>query len=71
MALGGQDNYPTNDFENIKSSLKLLKSKQPQKKTETPLEPNVPLSPLRTITEAATPQIPTRDNLLLLEVNIL
>ena len=31
MALGAQDNYPQNDFENIKSSLKLLKSKQPQK----------------------------------------
>ena len=32
MALGAQDNYPPNDFENIKSSLKLLKSKQPQKR---------------------------------------
>ena len=37
MALGAQDNYPPNDFENIKSSLKLLKSKQPQKTRETPL----------------------------------
>ncbi len=42
MALGSNDNYPqSNDFDNIKSSLKLLKNKQAQKKTETPLEPTV------------------------------
>ena len=41
MALGGQDNYPQNDFENIKSSLKLLKSKQTQKQSSIPPEPTV------------------------------
>ena len=40
MALGGQDNYPNNDFDNIKSSLKLLKSKQGPKR-EAPYESNV------------------------------
>ena len=45
MALGAQDNnYNNNDFENIKSSLKLLKSKQPQKRSEAPLEPTVCIS---------------------------
>ena len=37
MALGGGDNYPANDFENIKNSLKLLKSKQTQKQSNGPL----------------------------------
>ena len=41
MALGSQDNYPQNDFENIKSSLKLLKNKQSQKRSEGPSEPQV------------------------------
>jgi hypothetical protein len=31
MALGSSDPYSNNDFDNIKSSLKLLKSKQPQR----------------------------------------
>ena len=38
MALGGGDNYPSNDFENIKNSLKLLKSKQTQKQSTGPLQ---------------------------------
>ena len=42
MALGGQEHHQQNDFENIKSSLKLLKTKQSQKRTEAPLEPTVP-----------------------------
>jgi len=37
MALGANDNYPSNDFDNIKNSLKLLKSKQNQKQTNGPL----------------------------------
>ena len=53
MALGAQDNnYNNNDFENIKSSLKLLKSKQPQKRSEAPLEPTVCISLSRIFMEA-------------------
>lgn len=61
MALGSQDNYPSNDFENIKSSLKLLKSKQPQKRSEAPLEPTVTPPSLRISTAAHTPPTLTND----------
>lgn len=44
MALGSGDAYSNSDFENIKSSLKLLKSKQTQKRQDMPLEPTVPSS---------------------------
>jgi len=37
MALGGGDAYNNSDFENIKSSLKLLKSKQTNKQQDMPL----------------------------------
>lgn len=37
MALGGGDGYGNSDFENIKSSLKLLKSKQTNKQQDMPL----------------------------------
>lgn len=40
MALGSNDPYSNNDFDNIKSSLKLLKSRQPQKQN-VPQEPSV------------------------------
>ena len=56
MALGGGNDYPSNDFENIKNSLKLLKSKQGGKRNDAPLEPTVPHSPPRTTTVAHTPQ---------------
>lgn len=39
MALGSGDPYSNNDFDNIKSSLKLLKSKQPGRQQQ--LEPTV------------------------------
>jgi hypothetical protein len=42
MALGSNDAYSNSDFENIKSSLKLLKSKQTQRRQDMPLEPTVP-----------------------------
>lgn len=63
MALGGGDGYPSNDFDNIKNSLKLLKSKQPQKKTDPPLEPTVTTSPLRTLMEVHTLQVLSRGSL--------
>lgn len=63
MALGGGDNYPSNDFDNIKSSLKLLKSKQSQKRSDPPLEPTVSPTTLRTCTEAPTLPVPTNGNL--------
>ena len=44
MALGGGDNYPSNDFENIKNSLKLLKSKQTQKQSNGALQSAVTYS---------------------------
>lgn len=62
MALGSGDAYSNSDFENIKSSLKLLKSKQTQKRQDMPLEPTVPLSLARTTTEAHTPQTLHPDN---------
>jgi len=47
MAVGGGDAMGGNDLENIKNSLKLLRSKQTQKRQEIPLETNVILAPLR------------------------
>jgi hypothetical protein len=49
MALGSNETYANSDFENIKSSLKLLKSKQTQKQPNAPLEPTVLLILYRTI----------------------
>lgn len=63
MALGGGDNYPSNDFDNIKSSLKLLKSKQSQKRSDPPYEPTVNPSSFRTCTEAHIPPAPTNASL--------
>ena len=37
MALGSNDAHSNSDFENIKSSLKLLKSKQTQRRNDAPL----------------------------------
>jgi hypothetical protein len=37
MALGSNEAYSNSDFDNIKSSLKLLKSKQTQKQQNAPL----------------------------------
>lgn len=51
MALGSNDAYSNSDFENIKSSLKLLKSKQTQRQQNMPLEPTVPHFRPRIITE--------------------
>lgn len=56
MALGSGDAYSNSDFENIKSSLKLLKSKQTQKRQDMPLEPTVPFPLARTTTEGRTPR---------------
>lgn len=58
MALGSNDAYSNSDFENIKSSLKLLKSKQTQRRQDMPLEPTVAPFSFRTTTAAHTP--PTR-----------
>jgi hypothetical protein len=53
MALGSNDPYANNDFDNIKSSLKLLKSKQPQR--QQPPEPTVMLPTIRTTMAAPIP----------------
>lgn len=58
MALGSNEAYSNSDFENIKSSLKLLKSKQTQRRQDMPLEPTVPPLSLRTTTPAPTPPTP-------------
>lgn len=57
MALGSNEAYSNSDFENIKSSLKLLKSKQTQKRPDMPLEPTVRVWPLRICTGVPTPRI--------------
>jgi hypothetical protein len=62
MALGGADNYPSNDFENIKNSLKLLKSKQSQKRPEPTLEPTVSILISRMCTVVHTLQMLHKDN---------
>ena len=64
MALGSNDAYSNpNDFENIKSSLKLLKSKQQnQKRQDLPLEPAVNHIIFRMYMEAHIPQIFQPDN---------
>lgn len=59
MALGGGDNYPSNDFDNIKSSLKLLKSKQSQKRSDPPYEPTVNPHTFRICTEVHIPPAQT------------
>jgi len=41
IALGSQDNYPGNDLDNIKNSLKLLKAKQGQRTSNIQPEQNV------------------------------
>jgi len=58
MALGGGEAYTNNnDFDNIKNSLKLLKSKKAEQKLqEYPPEPKVPSLSLRTRTEDHTLQ---------------
>jgi hypothetical protein len=62
MALGGGEGYGNNnDFDNIKNSLKLLKSKKAEQKLqEYPSEPKVRLSLFRTAMEGRT--LPVRSS---------
>ena len=60
LALGGtSDTYSTNELENIKSSLRLLKARQSQKKSEQNIDINVLLlANKRIIMEDPIRQIP-------------
>ena len=62
MALGSNDGYPSGDFDNIKSSLKLLKSKQGQKRNEPPMDTNVTRKLLRICMAGHIHQILNKDS---------